>query len=134
MSQEPEDVKPKLNLNITYEGNQITVKVKPNTKFAKIFQAAEQRFGKESGTFKFVYEGNRISKDDTPADLDIEDGDQIDCLCVVVHSSFVILAHSIFMSSFEKKTQPRAIGVDSCSFYFLPSSQCVFLPAPGLIR
>ncbi|KAF7361408.1 Ubiquitin-like protein SMT3 [Mycena sanguinolenta] len=49
MSQEPEDVKPKLNLNITYEGNQITVKVKANTKFAKIFQAAEQKFGKESG-------------------------------------------------------------------------------------
>ncbi|KAJ7163919.1 ubiquitin-related domain-containing protein [Mycena crocata] len=79
MSQEPEDVKPKLNLNITYEGNQITVKVKPNTKFAKIFQAAEQRFGKESGTFKFVHEGKRIGKDETPADLDIEDGDQIDC-------------------------------------------------------
>ncbi|KAF7328871.1 Ubiquitin-like protein SMT3 [Mycena venus] len=49
MSQEPEDVKPKLNLNITYEGNQITVKVKANTKFAKIFTAAEQRFGKDAG-------------------------------------------------------------------------------------
>ncbi|KAJ7152946.1 ubiquitin-related domain-containing protein [Mycena filopes] len=79
MSQEPEDVKPKLNLNISYEGNQITVKVKANTKFAKIFQAAEQRFGKESGTFKFVYEGQRINKEDTPAGLGIEDMDQIDC-------------------------------------------------------
>ncbi|KAJ7280192.1 hypothetical protein C8J57DRAFT_1301892 [Mycena rebaudengoi] len=79
MSQEPEDVKPKLNLNINYEGNQITVKVKANTKFAKIFQAAEQRFAKEPGTFKFVYEGNRISKEDTPAGLGIEDGDQVDC-------------------------------------------------------
>ncbi|KAJ7641502.1 ubiquitin-related domain-containing protein [Roridomyces roridus] len=79
MSQEPEDVKPKLNLNISYEGNQITVKVKPNTKFTKIFQAAEQRFGKEPGTFKFVYEGNRINKEDTPAELGIEDQDQIDC-------------------------------------------------------
>ncbi|KAJ7495981.1 ubiquitin-related domain-containing protein [Mycena galericulata] len=79
MSQEPEDVKPKLNLNIVYEGNQITVKVKANTKFAKIFQAAEQKFGKEADTFKFVYEGVRIGKDDTPAGLSIEDGDQIDC-------------------------------------------------------
>ncbi|KAJ7216277.1 ubiquitin-related domain-containing protein [Mycena haematopus] len=79
MSQEPEDVKPKLNLNITYEGNQITVKVKPNTKFAKIFQAAEQKFGKDAGTFKFVYDGQRVSKENTPADLGIEDQDQIDC-------------------------------------------------------
>ncbi|KAF8981941.1 hypothetical protein BDQ17DRAFT_1379275, partial [Cyathus striatus] len=55
MSQEPEDVKPKLNL------------VKSNMKFSKIFQAAEKRFGKESGTFKFVYDGERISEEDTPA-------------------------------------------------------------------
>ncbi|KAK6974612.1 ubiquitin-related domain-containing protein [Favolaschia claudopus] len=81
MSQEPEqeDVKPKLNLNISYEGNSITVKVKPNTKFSKIFQAAEQRFGKDAGTFKFVFEGQRIAKDNTPAELGIEDQDQIDC-------------------------------------------------------
>ncbi|KAJ7202866.1 hypothetical protein GGX14DRAFT_653261 [Mycena pura] len=78
MSQEPEpeDVKPKLNLTLNYEGNQITVKVKANTKFAKIFQAAEVCFAR---TFKFVHEGKRVSKDDTPAELDIEDGDQIDC-------------------------------------------------------
>lgn len=63
MSQEPEDVKPKLNLNISYDGNresktiscidfhysaatfnsilEITVKVKTNMKFGKIFDAAE---------------------------------------------------------------------------------------------
>ncbi|KAJ7021449.1 ubiquitin-related domain-containing protein [Mycena alexandri] len=79
MSQEPEDVKPKLNLNLVYDKENITVKVKANTKFAKIFQAAEQRFGKEPGTFKFVHEGKRVNPDDTPAGLDIEDGDQIDC-------------------------------------------------------
>ncbi|KAF9476139.1 hypothetical protein BDN70DRAFT_188524 [Pholiota conissans] len=78
MSQEPEDVKPKLNLNISYDGAQITVKVKTNMKFGKIFEAAEKKFGKESGTFKFTYEGQRVSKDDTPAGLGMEDGDQID--------------------------------------------------------
>jgi hypothetical protein len=31
MSAETEDVKPKLNLNISYDGNQITVKVNPPT-------------------------------------------------------------------------------------------------------
>ncbi|KAF9005118.1 hypothetical protein BDQ17DRAFT_1424268 [Cyathus striatus] len=77
MSQEPEDVKPKLNLVIGYEGTTITVKVKSNMKFSKIFQAAEKRFGKESGTFKFVYDGERISEEDTPAGLGMEDGDQV---------------------------------------------------------
>ncbi|TFK38410.1 hypothetical protein BDQ12DRAFT_723260 [Crucibulum laeve] len=48
MSQEPEgDVKPKLNLSISYDGQAITVKVKANMKFAKIFEAAE--LGMEDG-------------------------------------------------------------------------------------
>ncbi|KAH0580536.1 hypothetical protein H2248_002028 [Termitomyces sp. 'cryptogamus'] len=87
MSQEPEE-KPKLNLNISYNGNQITVKVKANMKFSKIFAAAEQKFQKEAelccsplgvtGTFKFTFEGQRLQPDDTPASLGMEDGDQID--------------------------------------------------------
>ncbi|KAF8631646.1 hypothetical protein AX17_005048 [Amanita inopinata Kibby_2008] len=73
-----EDVKPKLNLIITYEGTQITVKVKPTMKFAKIFQAAEKRFNKDSGTFKFTYDGERVLAENTPGELGMEDGDQID--------------------------------------------------------
>ncbi|CAK5264380.1 unnamed protein product [Mycena citricolor] len=79
MSQEHEDVKPKLELTLVFNDKPITVKVKSNTKFAKIFAAAEQRFGKEPGTFKFVHEDKRISKDETPADLGLENEDQIDC-------------------------------------------------------
>ena len=61
MAGETEDVKPKLNLNVNYQGNrkltrvtsvalefidtfsrsEITVKVKANTPFKKIFEAAE---------------------------------------------------------------------------------------------
>ncbi|TFK68939.1 ubiquitin-like protein, partial [Pluteus cervinus] len=79
MSQEPqEDTKPKLNLNITFDGNQITVKVKANMKFSKIFEAAEKRFTKDSGTLRFTYDGSRIGSDETPASLGMEDGDQID--------------------------------------------------------
>ncbi|KAH7915765.1 hypothetical protein BJ138DRAFT_1122292 [Hygrophoropsis aurantiaca] len=78
MSEEPEDVKPKLNLVINYEGTHITVKVKANMPFKKIFDAAEKRFGKDAGTFKFVYEGKRLNATDTPAGVDLEDGDMID--------------------------------------------------------
>ncbi|TFY59371.1 hypothetical protein EVG20_g7814 [Dentipellis fragilis] len=81
MSQEPDDVKPKLNLVINYEGHQITIKVRANTEFKKIFEAAEKRFGKDPGhlcTFKFVYEGERVNAQDTPAQREMEDGDIID--------------------------------------------------------
>ncbi|KAE9394970.1 hypothetical protein BT96DRAFT_826986 [Gymnopus androsaceus JB14] len=88
MSQEPEDVKPKLNLNIMHEGNHCTVKVKPNMQFRKIFEAAEKKFNKQSGALKFTYEGRRIKQDETPADLEMEDGDQIDAFLeqVRIHS------------------------------------------------
>ncbi|KAI0260367.1 ubiquitin-related domain-containing protein [Gloeopeniophorella convolvens] len=73
-----EDSKPKLNLTINYEGKQITVKVKANMQFKKIFEVAEKRFGKEPGTFKFVYEGDRVLPTETPAERSMEDGDIID--------------------------------------------------------
>ncbi|KAF5320080.1 hypothetical protein D9611_010280 [Ephemerocybe angulata] len=85
MSQEPEgDVKPKLNLNIGYEGQNVTVKVKANMKFQKIFEVVEKRFQKDSGTFKFVFEGQRITPEDTPGSLGMEDGDQIDAFLMQV--------------------------------------------------
>ncbi|SJL11500.1 uncharacterized protein ARMOST_14904 [Armillaria ostoyae] len=80
MSQEPEDVKPKININIqTDDGTKITVLVRRDTKFSKVFQAAEKNSGKsQARTFKFTYEGKRIQKEETPAEVDMEDGDTID--------------------------------------------------------
>ncbi|KAL0948414.1 hypothetical protein HGRIS_010995 [Hohenbuehelia grisea] len=78
MADEGEDVKPKLNLNINYEGNHITVKVKANTPFRKVFEAAEKRLGKDPGTFKFTWDGERLQAEDTPAGLGMEDNDTID--------------------------------------------------------
>ncbi|KAF8633112.1 hypothetical protein AX15_001495 [Amanita polypyramis BW_CC] len=80
MSDHEGDVKPKLNLIVSFEKQQITVKVKATMRFSKIFEAAEKRFQKESGTLRFVYDGQRISDDDTPARLEMEDGDQIDAM------------------------------------------------------
>ncbi|KAI6131751.1 ubiquitin-related domain-containing protein, partial [Pisolithus thermaeus] len=80
MAEENEDVKPKLNLVVNYEGTHITVKVKPNMPLKKIFDAAEKRFGKDPGTFKFVFEGNRLNPTETPASAGMEDGDMIDAV------------------------------------------------------
>ncbi|PFH48527.1 hypothetical protein AMATHDRAFT_149669 [Amanita thiersii Skay4041] len=94
MSQDGEggDVKPKLNLIINYEGSQITVKVKSSMKFQKIFNAAEQRFNKQGGTFRFSYEGNRVLAEQTPEELGMEDGDQIDAF--LQQASLYILCSS----------------------------------------
>ncbi|KAF8549320.1 hypothetical protein OG21DRAFT_1374411, partial [Imleria badia] len=86
MSQEEsEDVKPKLNLIINYEGQHITVKVKPNMPFRKIFAAAEVRDAATprahpfcTGTFRFAFEGKRLGLEDTPAETGMEDNDMID--------------------------------------------------------
>lgn len=78
MGEESADVKPKLNIVIDFEGQTCTVKVKAATPFQKIFEAAEKRFQKEPGTFKFTFDGQRIRPEMTPAELGMEDGDQID--------------------------------------------------------
>ncbi|KAI0795853.1 ubiquitin-like protein [Abortiporus biennis] len=77
-AEETEDVKPKLNISVDFEGTICTVKVKPTTPFKKIFEAAEKRFQKEPGTFKFTFAGKRLSPEEKPADHDMEDGDTID--------------------------------------------------------
>ncbi|KAI0354429.1 ubiquitin-like protein [Trametes cingulata] len=73
-----EDVKPKINLTVDFEGQTCTVKVKPGMPFKKLFEAAEKRFGKEPGTFKFTYGGQRLRPEETPADHGMEEGDTID--------------------------------------------------------
>ncbi|KAI0052225.1 ubiquitin-like protein [Auriscalpium vulgare] len=78
MSAEPEDAKPKLTITINYEGKLVTVKVKASMQFKKIFEVAEKRFQKDPGTFKFVFEGERVQPEDTPASLNMEEGDVID--------------------------------------------------------
>ncbi|TFY52574.1 hypothetical protein EVJ58_g9937 [Rhodofomes roseus] len=74
MGEQGEDVKPKLNVTIEYEGQTCTVKVKAVTPFAKVFGAAE----KEPGTLKYLFEGQRVLPEMTPAELGMEDGDTID--------------------------------------------------------
>ncbi|PIL34542.1 hypothetical protein GSI_03320 [Ganoderma sinense ZZ0214-1] len=76
--EQQEDVKPKINLVVDFEGQTCTVKVKPGTPFKKLFEASEKRFGKDPGTFKFTFSGVRLRPEETPAEHNMEDGDTID--------------------------------------------------------
>jgi len=78
MAEEAEDVKPKIDLTINYEGQTCTIKVKPTTPLKKVFEAAEKRFGRDPKTFKFIYQGVRLQPEETPAFHDMESGDMID--------------------------------------------------------
>ncbi|KDQ52535.1 hypothetical protein JAAARDRAFT_210484 [Jaapia argillacea MUCL 33604] len=80
MSEEAEDIKPKLGLVINFEGQQTQVKVKTNTQFTKIFEAVEKKLGKAPGTLRFAYDGERVQKHETPGERGMEDGDVIDAM------------------------------------------------------
>jgi len=68
----------KIEVHVVYDSQRTTIKLKPSTKFEKIFSAIETKFQKQAGTFKFTYEGKRIQKHETAEDLGLENGDQID--------------------------------------------------------
>ncbi|KIP01455.1 hypothetical protein PHLGIDRAFT_96990 [Phlebiopsis gigantea 11061_1 CR5-6] len=77
-NEEKPDVKPKLTVQVQFDGQTCTVKVKPTTLFKKIFEAAETRFGQPAGAFRYNYDGERIRPEQTPAELGMEEGDIVD--------------------------------------------------------
>ncbi|TFK51339.1 ubiquitin-like protein [Heliocybe sulcata] len=80
VSEEPaqEDIKPKVNLSVIYDGQSTTVKMKINTPLKKIFDAVEKKFAVPEGTLRFFADDKRLRPEETPADVGLEDGDQID--------------------------------------------------------
>mmetsp|Transcript_53425 Transcript_53425/g.130003 ORF Transcript_53425/g.130003 Transcript_53425/m.130003 type:complete len:94 (+) Transcript_53425:1297-1578(+) len=73
----------KKHINITVksqEGEELQFKVKPETKFKKIFAAYAQNKGIDASAVRFLFDGDSVNPDSTPKMLEMEDGDQIDCL------------------------------------------------------
>ena len=60
-------------------GEETFFKVKSSTKMGKVFGAFAKRKGVESKAMRFIYDGRRVGDDDTPASLEMEDQDQVDC-------------------------------------------------------
>jgi len=55
-------------------------KVRTTTKFEKIFDAYCQKNAIGANVTRFLFDGLRVKKEDTPAKLDMEDGDVIDAV------------------------------------------------------
>ena len=61
-------------------GEETYFKVKNTTKMSKVFAAYAQRKGLQQSALRFLLDGERVTNDDTPKTLELEEEDQIDCL------------------------------------------------------
>ena len=70
-----------LNIRIRDQtGEETFFKVKKTTKLDKVFNAYSQRKGVNATSLRFLFDGQRVRGDQTPQDIDMDDGDQLDCM------------------------------------------------------
>ena len=62
------------------DGTEVYFKVKKTTKLKKLMDAYCARVGKEAGSIRFLFDGDRIQEDATPDQLGMEDEDEIDAM------------------------------------------------------
>ncbi|GJF00421.1 ubiquitin-like protein [Phanerochaete sordida] len=83
-----EDANAPINIKVTTQtGDEVFFKIKRNTKLSKLQGAYANKVGKDVNSIRFLYDGNRIQDDDTPASLDMEDNDTIDVMVEQVGGS-----------------------------------------------
>ena len=71
-----------LNIRIRDQtGDETFFKVKTTTKLDKVFNAFATRKGVAASDLRFLFNGGRVSGEQTVADIGMEDDDQIDCMC-----------------------------------------------------
>ncbi|PNH08074.1 Ubiquitin-like protein pmt3/smt3 [Tetrabaena socialis] len=81
---EPPKIKPEgavLNLVVKDQnGGEVHFKVKSKTRLEKVFNAYCGKKGMSPDTVRFLFDGSRLTPDQTPEALAMEDGDSIDCV------------------------------------------------------
>jgi len=76
-----EDPNATINIKVvSATGDEVFFKIKRSTKLSKLQGAYANKVGKDVGSIRFLYDGNRINDDDTPSTLDMEDNDTIDVM------------------------------------------------------
>lgn len=64
----------------TQANEETTFKLKKTTKMAKVFTKYAEARSVNARSLRFLLDGELINWEDTVGDLDLEDGDQIDCM------------------------------------------------------
>lgn len=67
-----------INLKVTDNHTEIFFKIKRTTRLEKLMQAFCDRTGKDLRATRFFVDGDRVEKEQTPNDLDMEDGDALE--------------------------------------------------------
>mmetsp|Transcript_8349 Transcript_8349/g.30800 ORF Transcript_8349/g.30800 Transcript_8349/m.30800 type:complete len:96 (-) Transcript_8349:399-686(-) len=62
------------------DGNEIFFKLKKHTKLEKMMRAYCQRQAMSMDAVAFLWDGRRLRAEQTPGELDMEDGDEIDAM------------------------------------------------------
>jgi small ubiquitin-related modifier len=80
LTDEKSDVKSETHLNIKVSDgtSEIFFKIKRSTPLRRLMEAFAKRQGKSLDSLRFLSEGQRVNGDQTPDDLDLEDGDVIE--------------------------------------------------------
>lgn len=79
----PEGLSEHINLKVTsQDGNVVHFKAKRGTQFRKLMKAYCERQSFQPESVVFMYDGERLRGDQTPADVDMQDQDSID---VMIH-------------------------------------------------
>lgn len=67
-----------LQIRVSDNNTEVFFRVKKDTPLRRVFEGFCKRTGKDYRSLRFLYEGERISEDDTPASLEMEEGDVIE--------------------------------------------------------
>ncbi|XP_028797127.1 small ubiquitin-related modifier 1-like [Neltuma alba] len=76
-----DDLLAHINLKVkSQEGEEVFFKIKKGTPLRKLINAYCDRTSKSPESVAFLFDGRRIRPEQTPHDLDMEDGDEIDAM------------------------------------------------------
>ncbi|XP_073281456.1 small ubiquitin-related modifier 1-like isoform X2 [Primulina huaijiensis] len=77
----PSDSSVAMNLKVKdQDGNERVLRIKRNTQLKKLMNEFCGRKSLDLNSFTFLFEGRRIRGEQTPDELDLEDGDEIDVM------------------------------------------------------
>uniref|UniRef100_A0A2N9HMB1 Small ubiquitin-related modifier n=1 Tax=Fagus sylvatica TaxID=28930 RepID=A0A2N9HMB1_FAGSY len=77
----PMDQSPHINLKVKgQDGNEVFFRIKRSTQLRKLMTAYCDRQSVEFNSIAFLFDGRRLRGEQTPDELEMEDGDEIDAM------------------------------------------------------
>jgi len=67
-----------LNIKVTDNNNEVFFKIKRTTQLGKLMHAFCDRQGKKPESCRFLFDGQRVTAEDTPDTLEMQDGDTLE--------------------------------------------------------